>query len=179
MCSSPMDLRIAEATDVFPEPVPPAIATTRTGRSNKPLEGDGMLFPVVEISPLVVSSSCDVVASGPGAVITREAIFIYFCGCQKKSATKKSQAFQLSSFKKIKEEESHLTSKLTSTSTHDFTWRWLSNAHVCRAAGVWAAVRVTSPCIYTWWWCTCTRFIKWKKSSSSFTTKTSSILENR
>ena len=117
-----MDLRIAEATDVFPEPVPPAIATTRTGRSNKPLEGDGMLFPVVEISPLVVSSSCDVVASGPGAVITREAIFIYFCGCQKKSATKKSQAFQLSSFKKIKERgKSSLTSKLTSTSTHDFT----------------------------------------------------------
>ena len=94
-----MDLRIAEATDVFPEPVPPAIATTRTGRSNKPLEGDGMLFPVVEISPLVVSSSCDVVASGPGAVITREAIFIFLWLPKKKCHQKKS-AFQLSSFKK-------------------------------------------------------------------------------
>ena len=94
-----MDLRIAEATDVFPEPVPPAIATTRTGRSNKPLEGDGMLFPVVEISPLVVSSSCDVVASGPGAVITREAIFIYFCGC-KKRVQKKVKPFSSALLKK-------------------------------------------------------------------------------
>ena len=46
MCSSPMDLRMAFATLVLPEPVPPAMATTRTGLSNRPLVGEqGLALP--------------------------------------------------------------------------------------------------------------------------------------
>jgi len=44
----PILFRIALATDVLPEPVPPAMATTRTGLSKRPLVGEhGLLFPLL------------------------------------------------------------------------------------------------------------------------------------
>ena len=74
MCSSPIDFRIAVATEVLPEPVPPAIATTRTGRSKNPLDGDGMLFPLIIDFAEVVSLLLEVEREAIGL---DERVFLY------------------------------------------------------------------------------------------------------